>query len=94
MINLSRKLPLEVFTPTTSQIDWAETVLTAFDAAGGQALRLPTGEFADLPVADRARRVLQIAAGHTALRATTASHGDQAPPSICGLPEGNAHRAS
>jgi citrate lyase subunit beta/citryl-CoA lyase len=85
----------EVFTPTTSQVDWAQTVLAAFNAAGRQALRLRTGEFVDLPVADRARRLLQIAAGHTALRATSPSHGDQAPPSsICGSPDGNAHRSS
>jgi citrate lyase subunit beta/citryl-CoA lyase len=37
-------------------------VLTAFEAAGGEALRLPSGEFVDTPVADRARRLLQIAA--------------------------------
>jgi citrate lyase subunit beta / citryl-CoA lyase len=36
-------------------------VLAAFDAAGGVALRLPSGEFVDLPVADRARRVLELA---------------------------------
>jgi citrate lyase subunit beta/citryl-CoA lyase len=35
-------------------------VLEAFDAAGGAALRLPDGEFVDLPVAQRARRLLEI----------------------------------
>jgi len=49
------------FTPSSSEIDWAETVITAFDAAGGEAIRLPNGEFVDLPVADRARRLLHIA---------------------------------
>lgn len=51
----------EVFTPTSDDITWAQTVLDAFEAAEGAALRLPSGEFVDLPVADRARRVLQIA---------------------------------
>lgn len=51
----------EVFTPTSDDITWAQSVLTAFAAADGGALRLPSGEFVDLPVADRARRVLEIA---------------------------------
>ncbi len=51
----------DVFTPTGSEIDWAQSVLTAFEASGGEAFRLPGGEFVDLPVADRARRLLQIA---------------------------------
>jgi len=51
----------EVFTPTAREIDWANEVLTAFEAAGGEALQLPSGEFVDRPVADRARRLLQIA---------------------------------
>jgi citrate lyase subunit beta/citryl-CoA lyase len=36
-------------------------VLDAFDAAAGEAVKLPDGEFVDLPVADRARRLLQLA---------------------------------
>ena len=51
----------QVFTPTGSEISWAQEVDAAFDAAGGEALQLPSGEFIDLPVADRARRLLQIA---------------------------------
>lgn len=60
-----RQLPVlhEVFTPSATEIDWARTVLAAFTAAGGQALQLPDGEFVDLPVAQRARRVLELA-GH------------------------------
>jgi citrate lyase subunit beta/citryl-CoA lyase len=58
----------EVFTPTQTEIEWAHTVLTAFDAAHGEALQLPTGEFVDLPVADRARRILQIATPHLVSR--------------------------
>ena len=58
-----RQLPVlhEVFTPTAQELAWAQEVLTAFEAAGGAALRLPSGEFVDLPVADRARRLLQLA---------------------------------
>jgi citrate lyase subunit beta/citryl-CoA lyase len=51
----------EVFTPTSSEIAWAQEVVAEFDAAGGEAFQLPGGEFVDLPVADRARRLLQIA---------------------------------
>ena len=52
----------EVFTPTAAEIEWARQVLAGFEAAGGAALQLPSGEFVDLPVADRARRVLALAA--------------------------------
>jgi citrate lyase subunit beta/citryl-CoA lyase len=52
----------EVFTPSDHEVQWAREVLAAFDAAGGAALQLPSGEFVDLPVADRARRLLKIAA--------------------------------
>ena len=51
----------DVFTPSATQIDWAQSVLTAFEASGGDGLRLPGGEFVDRPVADRARRVLALA---------------------------------
>jgi citrate lyase subunit beta/citryl-CoA lyase len=51
----------DVFTPTAEELDWAQTVLDAFDAAGGEAVKLPDGEFVDLPVADRARRLLELA---------------------------------
>jgi citrate lyase subunit beta/citryl-CoA lyase len=50
-----------VFSPSEHDIAWAEQVLAAFEAAGGAALRLPDGEFVDLPVARRARRVLELA---------------------------------
>ena len=58
-----RQLPVlhDVFTPSERELAWAQEVLEAFDAAGGAALRLPDGEFVDLPVAQRARRVLQLA---------------------------------
>jgi len=51
----------QVFTPTELEIAWARSVLAGFDAADGGGFALPTGEFVDLPVADRARRLLEIA---------------------------------
>jgi citrate lyase subunit beta/citryl-CoA lyase len=64
-----RQLPVlhEVFTPAPEQIAWAREVVTAFEAAGGAALRLPCGEFVDLPVAERARRLLEVAGVFTPL---------------------------
>jgi citrate lyase subunit beta / citryl-CoA lyase len=60
-----RQLPIvhEVFTPSDDELQWAQNVLDAFEAAGGEAVKLPGGEFVDLPVADRARRLLDLAAG-------------------------------
>jgi citrate lyase subunit beta / citryl-CoA lyase len=59
-----RQLPVlhEVFTPSERELAWAREVVAAFEAAGGAALRLPGGEFVDLPVARRARRLLELAA--------------------------------
>jgi citrate lyase subunit beta / citryl-CoA lyase len=59
-----RQLPVlhEVFTPSERELGWAREVVAAFEAAGGAALRLPGGEFVDLPVAMRARRLLELAA--------------------------------
>lgn len=37
-------------------------MLDAFRAARGEAVKLPDGEFIDLPVADRAQRLLELAA--------------------------------
>jgi len=50
----------EVFTPSSQEIAWAEEVVAAFETANGEALRLPNGEFVDLPVAQRARRLLSV----------------------------------
>ena len=60
-----RQLPIlhDVFTPSAEELEWARTVLDAFDAAGGEAVKLPDGEFVDLPVADRARHLLDLVAG-------------------------------
>ncbi len=51
----------DVFTPTDGEIEWAQSVLAGFEEAGGGGFALPSGEFVDLPVADRARRLLEIA---------------------------------
>jgi citrate lyase subunit beta/citryl-CoA lyase len=67
-----RQLPVlhDVFTPTEHDLEWAHTVLDAFDRADGEATKLPDGEFVDLPVADRARRLLELA-GRLAIAAQT-----------------------
>jgi citrate lyase subunit beta / citryl-CoA lyase len=59
-----RQLPVlhQVFTPSEQELGWAREVVAAFEAAGGAALQLPGGEFVDLPVAQRARRLLELAA--------------------------------
>jgi citrate lyase subunit beta/citryl-CoA lyase len=49
------------FSPREEELHWARTVLDAFDAANGSAVRLPGGEFVDLPVAERARNILRLA---------------------------------
>jgi citrate lyase subunit beta / citryl-CoA lyase len=63
-----RQIPIlhEVFAPSAPDLEWARKVLAAFEAAGRGATRLPNGEFVDLPVAQRAQRLLDIAAqkGH------------------------------
>jgi citrate lyase subunit beta/citryl-CoA lyase len=58
-----RQLPIlhDVFTPSAEELEWAQTVLGAFHTAGGDAVKLSDGEFVDLPVADRARRLLELA---------------------------------
>jgi citrate lyase subunit beta/citryl-CoA lyase len=55
-----RQVPIinAVFAPTPEEVAWATRVLAAFDAAGGAATRTADGEFVDLPVAERARRLL------------------------------------
>src|SRR6516225_3262272 len=50
----------DVFTPSEQELTWAQAVLEAFAAAGGNPVMLPDGEFVDLPVADRARRLLEL----------------------------------
>jgi citrate lyase subunit beta / citryl-CoA lyase len=52
----------EVFSPSGDELSWARKVLAASDAAAGEALCLPSGEFVDPPVVERARRLLELAA--------------------------------
>jgi citrate lyase subunit beta/citryl-CoA lyase len=51
----------EVFSPTPEELEWARRVLAAFEAAGGAATRLDDGEMIDVPVAERARKLLALA---------------------------------
>ena len=64
------QLPIihEAFTPTEPELAWAREVVNAFDSSDGNALQLPSGEFVDVPVAQRARRMLQLAAALTPAR--------------------------
>ena len=59
-----RQIPVlhHVFTPSEDEIAWADRVLAAFEASSGAAVQLPDGEFVDLPVAQRARRLLELSA--------------------------------
>jgi len=52
----------DVFTPSPEELRWAQAVVAAFEQSEGSAARLEDGEFVALPVADRARRLLQLAA--------------------------------
>ena len=55
-----RQVPIihEVFTPKPEELAWARRVLAAFEESGGAATKTGDGEFVDLPVAERARRLL------------------------------------
>jgi citrate lyase subunit beta/citryl-CoA lyase len=56
-----RQLPIihEVFAATPEELAWATRVLAAFEKSGGAATRTEDGEFVDLPVAERARRIME-----------------------------------
>lgn len=47
-----------VFGDSAREQAWAREVLAAFATSAGAATRTPSGDFVDLPVADRARRIL------------------------------------
>lgn len=55
-----RQVPIihEVFAPTQDELAWAERVLRAFQQSHGSATKTSSGEFVDLPVAERARKLL------------------------------------
>jgi citrate lyase subunit beta / citryl-CoA lyase len=65
-----RQLPAlhDAFTPTDDERAWALEVIEAFESAGGEAVQLPSGEFVDVPVAERARRLLELADALTSQR--------------------------
>lgn len=48
------------FTPSTSEIDWAKRVIDGYETAtaGGQGVLTVAGSMVDLPVVERARRIL------------------------------------
>ncbi|QYB02665.1 CoA ester lyase [Rhodococcus sp. USK10] len=48
------------FSPSEDELAWARRVVDVFEESGGAAVQLPDGEFVDLPVAERARRILQF----------------------------------
>ena len=55
-----RQVPIinEVFSASPEEKAWAEAVLAAFERSGGAATRLEDGTFIDIPIAERARRLL------------------------------------
>jgi citrate lyase subunit beta/citryl-CoA lyase len=56
-----RQVPVinEVFTPSSAELEWAWRIVEAFERSGGAATRLEDGEMVDLPIAERARRLLE-----------------------------------
>jgi citrate lyase subunit beta/citryl-CoA lyase len=55
-----RQVPIiqATFAPTSEEVAWAKRIMSAFEESGGAATRTADGEFVDLPVAERARRLL------------------------------------
>lgn len=51
-----------VFQPSEAELARARRIIEAFEASGGAATRLPEGDIVDLPVANRARRMLSQSA--------------------------------
>lgn len=51
----------EVFSPNPEEISWARQVVDAFTASAGAATTIAGGEMVDVPVAERARRILALA---------------------------------
>jgi citrate lyase subunit beta/citryl-CoA lyase len=53
------------FSSSEDELAWARKVVNIFAESGGAAVQLPDGEFVDLPVAERARGILQSTEGAT-----------------------------
>ena len=51
----------EAFAPSDQEVEWARAVVAAFATSGGAATRLDDGTLVDVPVAQRARRLLEMA---------------------------------
>ena len=49
----------DVCRPSAYELSWARRVVAAFERAGGAATRLDDCEFVHVPVAARARRILE-----------------------------------
>jgi citrate lyase subunit beta/citryl-CoA lyase len=59
-----RQVPIinEVFSPSAAELTWATEVVQAYEASQGAATRTASGEMVDVPVFERARRILSLAA--------------------------------
>ncbi len=57
----------EAFTPSDSDIEWAERVIAVFEAVGGGGVAAIDGKMLDRPHLRSARRVLERARGAGAL---------------------------
>jgi citrate lyase subunit beta / citryl-CoA lyase len=57
-----RQVPVvnAAFTPTPDELRWARSVVDAYARSGGAATRLEGGEMVDVPVYERARRLLLL----------------------------------
>ena len=72
-----RQLPVinEVFTPTDSEVAHARELLEKLARTSDGALVLPDGRFVDVAVAERARRLVELAEALHRRTSTRASHG-------------------
>ncbi len=55
-----RQVPIinEAFTPTPEEVEWARKVVAAYEASEGTATKVGDGEMVDVPVYERAMRIL------------------------------------
>jgi len=58
-----RQVPIinQIFTPTEAEVAWATDVVRVYRASQGAATRTASGEMVDVPVFERARRLLALA---------------------------------
>jgi len=57
-----RQVPVvnAAFSATPAELEWARSVVDAYTRSGGAATRLEGGEMVDVPVYERARRLLLL----------------------------------